>query len=393
MNPAQFKSMPISDMIGWNNDQRLVETATNQTASLPRRDGHGDASGGGTKISKEMTLLPEDFKPGEHDVICGRGRNIWNSIGNIRFRHLVESRVEEYKKARTKLDKSTILSTIVAEVRTRSPIGGFIRKDPKTGRWSEVGDFLAREKVSQSFRDVLSDSYRSSNKTKRQRRIEEQARSAEINSEMQRIAMEQLRSGQTDKSLYEIICQQQSMLDQTKPEKKDTSSPSNELREDVQRKGILQLSEANLSHTSTMAPVATAPVGRISISPFPVSLNSFQDVDTDRTTYDNSFADYMQRAFDVGNSFDVTNSALDSGTTHSMLPFNDLQQAFQDTPNVGILNSTSSTQQSNMGDQNLTLRLAAVLGFNENAVRDDDPFEPVPLPPDVLAGDIDNLFA
>lgn len=57
------------------------------------------------KCSKAMTRLPEGFEPGAHDVICGRGRNIWNSIGNVSFRKTIESRIDEYASAATKFDK------------------------------------------------------------------------------------------------------------------------------------------------------------------------------------------------------------------------------------------------------------------------------------------------
>jgi hypothetical protein len=74
----------------------------------------------------------------------------------------------------TKLEKSYILSDVVEKVRANSGVGGFVKKD-KEGRWYEVGDFLAREKTSQAFRDVLHDKYKSSNTSKKKRRQEEQA--------------------------------------------------------------------------------------------------------------------------------------------------------------------------------------------------------------------------
>jgi hypothetical protein len=38
---------------------------------------------------REMTLLPEDFHPGDYDVIFGRGRRIFQHAGNEHFRHIV----------------------------------------------------------------------------------------------------------------------------------------------------------------------------------------------------------------------------------------------------------------------------------------------------------------
>lgn len=122
-----------------------------------------------------MRLLPVGYEPGEHDVLCGRGRKCFNHMGNVKFRAIVQSFLPQYSKAVAKLEKSYILSDVVEQVRKNSGIGGFIKKDPDSGRWYEVGDFLAREKTSQAFRDVLHDKYKSSNTAKKKRRQEEQA--------------------------------------------------------------------------------------------------------------------------------------------------------------------------------------------------------------------------
>lgn len=79
--------------------------------------------------------------------------------------------LKAYKSATSKPEKGYILSVIVEKVRTK---GGFIKMDTKTGQWYDVGDFLAREKVSQAFRDALSDKYKSSTAYKKKRREVEQ---------------------------------------------------------------------------------------------------------------------------------------------------------------------------------------------------------------------------
>lgn len=128
--------------------------------------------------SSRMNLLPEDFEPGEFDVICGRGKKCYSHIGNDKFRQRVMGMLDEYSKARSKLDKSAVLNDVVEQVRLASPQGGFVKQE-ESGRWYEVGDFLAREKTSQAFRDCLHDSYKSSNVAKKKRRKEEQARQSE----------------------------------------------------------------------------------------------------------------------------------------------------------------------------------------------------------------------
>ena len=52
-----------------------------------------------------------------------------------------------YDEAPTKLEKTVIVSTILDDVRTASPNGGFIKK--YNGQWFEVGDHIAREKIGQ----------------------------------------------------------------------------------------------------------------------------------------------------------------------------------------------------------------------------------------------------
>ena len=130
---------------------------------------------GRSSTTSNMTPLPDNFEPGPDDVICGRGKKSYNHVGNERFRHRVLTFLDEYSRAKSKLDKSAVLSKVVYEVRQNSPRGGFIKQDT-TGVWFEVGDFLAREKTSQAFRDALHDRYKSSNLSKKKRRQEEQAK-------------------------------------------------------------------------------------------------------------------------------------------------------------------------------------------------------------------------
>lgn len=85
-----------------------------------------------------MTFLPEGFKPGDDDVICGRGKKCYNHVGNSRFRQKVATMLDEYSKAKSKLDKSGVLAIVVDRIRADSPGGGFVKQDEK-GRWYEVG--------------------------------------------------------------------------------------------------------------------------------------------------------------------------------------------------------------------------------------------------------------
>jgi hypothetical protein len=97
-------------------------------------------------------LLPEHYILQEHDVYCGRGSQCFNHEGNRKFRQIVLDYLDRYSEATGKYDKSAIIDEIVFTVRRNSPFGGgFIKKDTKTGRFYEVGDFLAVSKKQKKY--------------------------------------------------------------------------------------------------------------------------------------------------------------------------------------------------------------------------------------------------
>ena len=59
---------------------------------------------------------------------------------------------QTYKKAKSKYEKSAVVSAIVDSIESSSAeggtVGGFVRKDADKDRWYQVGDIIAREKVS-----------------------------------------------------------------------------------------------------------------------------------------------------------------------------------------------------------------------------------------------------
>ena len=120
-------------MVKSDETQPLKTTPSTTTTSSSSNDG--------------MKPLPVDFKPGKLDVICGRGKTARDHPGNVSFRISVEQAIDQYADATTKLEKSIIVSNIVQAIRAASPGGGFVKKE--NGRWYEVGDHMAREKVGQ----------------------------------------------------------------------------------------------------------------------------------------------------------------------------------------------------------------------------------------------------
>ena len=73
----------------------------------------------------EPCPLPQDYKPGPYDVICGRGKAIKESPGNLAFRSSVQQALSEYSQATTKIAKTIIVTRIIYGVRSKG--GSFIR--------------------------------------------------------------------------------------------------------------------------------------------------------------------------------------------------------------------------------------------------------------------------
>lgn len=113
---------------------------------------------------KIKTPLPMDFQPGAYTVLCGRSRECFEWEGNRRFRALCELHKQDYQDAPGKLEKSRIVTKIMKAIRQASPVGAFVAFE--NGRYYEVSQRTAREKVGGFFRDSLHTVYRSSAKAK-----------------------------------------------------------------------------------------------------------------------------------------------------------------------------------------------------------------------------------
>jgi hypothetical protein len=106
-------------------------------------------------------------KPGENDVLCGRGGGTNNHCGNIKFRALVNEHKLRYLAA-SKVEKPKVAREVVKQWRSQDPPGRFLarkddsRKGPGSVKaegniWSDVGDKKAREKASQCLRERTPD--------------------------------------------------------------------------------------------------------------------------------------------------------------------------------------------------------------------------------------------
>jgi hypothetical protein len=117
----------------------------------------------------QAVLLPLDFQPTSYSVIIGRGRVCKKAFGNQRLRVLANLSLPKYSGAKCKIEISRVVTSIVDTIRECCPSNGAFVKY-HDGRWWEVDDPTAREKVGYVFRDLLHDKYRSSSKSKVARR-------------------------------------------------------------------------------------------------------------------------------------------------------------------------------------------------------------------------------
>jgi hypothetical protein len=76
-------------------------------------------------------------------------------VGNRRFRVCIENHLKAYSQAKSKHARSSLVTRIVDSIKDCVPEGrrgGFVRKNPDTARWHEVGETVSREKVGHALR-------------------------------------------------------------------------------------------------------------------------------------------------------------------------------------------------------------------------------------------------
>jgi hypothetical protein len=86
--------------------------------------------------------------PHHSDVLYGRDKSVQEHSGNIRYLNLIAEYWDRYDGA-SKIEKKSITEEIVELVKTSG--GRFLKMDDSG--WVEVSDVVARDKVSNAFRD------------------------------------------------------------------------------------------------------------------------------------------------------------------------------------------------------------------------------------------------
>ena len=137
---------------------------TSQSGGFKISGGEKNKNGSSNNKTK-MYPLPLDFMPRTNDVICAKGNDAKEHIGNIKFRHMINELSESYGKATSRHQKTAIVNQIMDSIHNND--GAFIRYDGHDGCWYEVSEPLAREKVGQRLREKNHSQYKSSTKSKR----------------------------------------------------------------------------------------------------------------------------------------------------------------------------------------------------------------------------------
>jgi hypothetical protein len=139
---------------------------------------HSDGTSYARRVSTESrddsprckTLLPEGFVPAPYSVVCGRGTKCSHAVGNRRLQVIATMFINKYSLADKKEDKTEIVTEILKIVKDGCPEERFAFVRYHEGRWWEVETLIAREKIGAVLRDCLHSKYRSSTKSKLERR-------------------------------------------------------------------------------------------------------------------------------------------------------------------------------------------------------------------------------
>ena len=94
--------------------------------------------------------------PHHNDVLSGRGNSVNLHSGNKNYRSIVQKFKIEYVAA-PKQQKPQYARKVVDAIRSLNPPGRFLKQDPETMLWFDIGDKKAIDKARQALREGAPD--------------------------------------------------------------------------------------------------------------------------------------------------------------------------------------------------------------------------------------------
>lgn len=91
------------------------------------------------------SLLPQEWKPSPTTVVIGRGKVCSTAKGNARLESVCKTYLDKYKKAKSKVEKTALVSMIVETIQEKCPVGAFVKYSQ--GRYWEVEDHSGKYPV------------------------------------------------------------------------------------------------------------------------------------------------------------------------------------------------------------------------------------------------------
>jgi hypothetical protein len=139
------KVLPVTDQgeVAWQHHYDWISSRKSiEAKNLQAKDEQTTPS---DETKKDDCILV----PRSMDVLMGR-KLAHSHTGNMRYNFMIDEYQERYDTCETKMEKSLVASAIVMKVKEYG--GRFLLRKKGETNWSEAGDLVAREKVTNAFR-------------------------------------------------------------------------------------------------------------------------------------------------------------------------------------------------------------------------------------------------
>jgi hypothetical protein len=101
--------------------------------------------------ARQAVVLHGIVSPHDRDVKCGRGKPAEDHAGNRWYLEMVKARRTAHNEAKSQLSKRVVAEEVVDLVRNRG--GRFLKQDPGTRLWNDIGSDKAIAKAGQALRE------------------------------------------------------------------------------------------------------------------------------------------------------------------------------------------------------------------------------------------------